>query len=439
MKAWHGWTEAWLVAFLVLIPLSATVGPASLNVQWSDLAAGGFLISCAAGGWRRARGRPALLGWAGAVYLASQLPSFLQAAHPTASWIEFVKTGYVVGLGLAIAGWIKDPATWDRLTAVFAAVVGALVVVSLGVFGYTRWSGHVPGGLAVLMPVPNVGEVLRVKATLYTPTLLANYLTMGVPLLAGYAAARSPWPRATSWGILLSGMLAAATTASHSLAGYLVAAAVMAPRKARLDRIGQRIVSGLAAAVIVFALGATTVSVYGIQAPSVPASNPPAAPAPHDFLGPQGTGEELTVRVRYAWVVYGLLKRFAWEAWQRHPWIGIGLGEFPHEVTKAFEAGRIHAYYAAGHDPHSTWLGAMAETGLIGLTGLLGLWLALLSMYARAHGRLHRSPDGWRVLAPFAGLVGLAVNSPHVDIMHFRFLWVGAALLVAAVGSGSHS
>ena len=71
----------------------------------------------------------------------------------------------------------------------------------------------------------------------------------------------------------------------------------------------------------------------------------------HVVPGPHGAGEELTIRVHYAWVSYWRLKQFAWEAWQRHPWIGIGLNEFPSVVVKETRAGRLPPYYAAGIDP----------------------------------------------------------------------------------------
>lgn len=428
---WPVWAGGFLCAFLILMPLSATVGPPHLNLQWSDLAALGFLVTSAMSGVWWGQGSRAVSCWA-ALYVGSLLPSLTQTAHLMTSFVELVKTVYLVCLSLAMWRWIEQPPAWDRLARVFAAIVGMMILLTLGVWLYAVWSSRVPMGLAVNMAVPNVGEVVRVKATLYTPTLLANYLTMGVPMLAGYVAAHAPWPRATGWGVLLAGLLAAGTTASHSVAGCLVAAALVAPRTAWWDRVGQRCLSLLAVAAVLFSLVATTVAVHDIQTASAPAASQPASLADHEFAGPSGTGEELTVQVHYTWVVYGILKRLAWEAWQRHPWIGIGLGEFPHEVTKAFEGGRIHSYYAAGHNPHSTWFGILAETGLLGLAGLMGLWIALLRAGARANARTAQSAEHWGVRAAFAGLIGLLVNSVHVDVMHFRFLWVGMALVLAA-------
>jgi len=430
---WQRWAQRCLTVFVILVPVSATVGPANLNFQWSDLAAVSFLLSATAAGiWRRRH--HFLLVWA-AVYVCLSLPSFAQTTHTSASFLELAKTVYLACLAFTIVQWVSEPKTWDRLARLFALIVGVTVIIALGVWVYAIWSGHIPEQLAVAMDVPNVGRVVRVKAMLLTPTFLANYLTMGLPLLAAYGAAALPRPRVTSWVLLALGIAATGTTVSHSLAGCLTAAAMIAPRSSRWDRVGQRCLGAFAVAAIVFSMVATTVSVYGVRTEDAPAPTPPTSPAPHDFLGPQGTGGEYTIQIRYGWVVYGILKRIAWEAWQSHPWVGIGLGEFPYAVKRAVQAGRLHSYYACGADPHCTWLGAMAETGLIGLAGLLGFWGVLLSERWRTRSRIGQDAENWRIRAPLAGLVGLLVNSLYVDVMHFRFLWFGVALLLAAMAS----
>lgn len=420
----------WMMAFLILMPVSLSVGPASLNAQWADLAALGFLISAAAAGVWRLRRVP-LLFWC-LLYVGSLLPSLWQTPDLAASCVALAKTGYLVVLGLVIAQWAASSSARDALVNVFALVVSVTVVLALGIWIYARWSGHVPASLAVAMAVPNVGPVVRVKATLLTPTLLANYLTVGVPILVGYAATTSRWPRAMSWGILGAGLLAAATTVSHSLAGCLTAGAMIAPRTTRWDRLGGGLLSVLAVGAILMAWVSTTVSVHGIETSHATAPAPPAFSDPHEVLGPRGTGEELTVRVRYVPVSYGRLKRLAWEAWQRHPWIGVGVGQFSQVVAQAFQAGRIP--YASA-DPHSTWLGSLAETGLIGLAGLVGLWIAILREARRARHQMTRPNQARHLGALLAGLIGLLVNSVHVDIMHFRFSWVAVALLLAMTAS----
>lgn len=419
------WLRYALAAALLLLPIRGTLGPVSWHLQWSDVAAIGFLAGVAWAGrrWSGKGGR--LWGWA-AGYLVALVPSFFNTTELNGSVVELMKTGYVIGLGLAIARWIRSPATWDWVAATYAAGAGAVVFLTLGVWLWVQGTGRVPSLFAVAMSVPNVGEVVRMQATFLTPSMLANYLTASLPILAVYAARRSSRPRLVCWVLLLAGVLAACTTFSHSIAGCLVAAAMVAPRSRRAERFGAAVLSLLAAAAVVVALFSTTVAVHRWQVDQHPATAPITGPTSfHLFPGPQGSGEELHVTVSYSRVSYGLLKGIAWEAWGRHPWVGGGLGTFPQAVAAAFRAGRIH-YTTA--DPHSTWWGALAETGLIGTLGLLLWWSAVIRLGRRAD---QHTPHRWRVVAPLAGLVGLLVNSPHVDIMHFRFLWVAVALLAS--------
>jgi hypothetical protein len=180
---------------------------------------------------------------------------------------------------------------------------------------------------------------------------------------------------------------------------------------------------------MVFALVSTTVAISRVRLAHRTASDEATTFPSHAFVRPGTAGETLTVNISYAWVSYGLLKQIAWEAWRAHPWVGNGLDQFPSAVATAFQEGRIH-YSTA--DPHSTWLGALAETGLIGLLGLAGFWVVLLQSARALKRRDAGAHDQWQLGALHAGLVGLLVNSLHVDIMHFRFLWVGAALFYVA-------
>lgn len=416
-------------AFIVLTPSSRTVGPAALNMQWSDLAGLGFLVSLIAS--KRWRVQDLLTPpWWIALYVALILPSFL-AAHGIASWVELLKTTYLVCVMLAIWRWATEWPVWMLLMRIAAITAALMTGVTVVVWAYATWSGHVPWQMGVTMDVPNVGYVVRMKGWLLTPTFLANYLTMGLPLLAGYVAACARWPRAVTWAAILACLIAVGTTASHSLGGSLVAAAIIAPRMTRWDRIACRVLWILAVAVFLYSIVSTCVAVHSTSMIRAPAASAPARVADHEFLGPHGTGEELTIRIQYGWVSYLLLKRFAWETWTHHPWIGLGLGQFPGVVAQAFQDGRIHAYYSVGADPHNTWLGSLAETGLFGFLGTVIWWVVIVTSWAKSRATLEPS-QRWRVDAPFAGLAGLAINSLHVDIMHFRFVWLGAALLLAA-------
>ena len=90
---------------------------------------------------------------------------------------------------------------------------------------------------------------------------------------------------------------------------------------------------------------------------------------------------------------------------------------------RAYTDGMLPSHYRL-IDPHSTLLGRLAESGVIGGLTLLVLWVAWVVM---ARGVV-RGGDALGVAAA-AALAGLVVSSLNADIMNFRFVWVLAGTL----------
>jgi O-antigen ligase len=131
--------------------------------------------------------------------------------------------------------------------------------------------------------------------------------------------------------------------------------------------------------------------------------------------------------VEYSVISYFRLKQIAWSAFASHPIAGIGLDRFHALTDEAYLDGRLPNIYRTT-DPHSTFLGRMAETGLAGTMPLMALWIGL---FITARELLARRPDDGMALALFAALCGMLVNTFNADVMNFRFLWVAVALLRA--------
>ena len=72
----------------------------------------------------------------------------------------------------------------------------------------------------------------------------------------------------------------------------------------------------------------------------------------------------------------------------------------------------------------------MAETGIIGTVALGMLWFVMLRL---AYGMVVAGgPQADVVLALAAGLIAVLVNSPNVDVMNFRFIWLAFGALRGA-------
>jgi O-antigen ligase len=122
---------------------------------------------------------------------------------------------------------------------------------------------------------------------------------------------------------------------------------------------------------------------------------------------------------------YLALKRANWALGVANPILGVGPGNSNVYLSHMKAAG-IYPPGLPNYDPHSTWVGAFSETGLVGLitlTGMVGFWV--LVVWKR---RLLSSGDAvLRSTAVY--LLILLIESVLVDAMNFRQLWLAVALV----------
>jgi O-antigen ligase len=97
-----------------------------------------------------------------------------------------------------------------------------------------------------------------------------------------------------------------------------------------------------------------------------------------------------------------------------HP-LGIGPGQF--EVAEPLSA-------------HSTYIRALAEIGLLGLASVLALMLATLVLAAR-NAAIGRDTYGLGSAPLLGAWSGLLLSGVVIDTLHWRHLWLVAALIWA--------
>ncbi len=123
---------------------------------------------------------------------------------------------------------------------------------------------------------------------------------------------------------------------------------------------------------------------------------------------------------------YLSLKKAAFAIGMKHPVTGIGAGNFNNELNslKAMEAFPVKL---PNYDPHSTYMGAFAETGVPGfILLLLILWLVLKPYFKFQH-----LLDDRFYLCIFILLVTFVIEGISTDMMNFRHLWVLFAVAFA--------
>ncbi len=420
--------------YLFCIPLQWTPNP--WNIQLSDLVFVGLAICILFN--RRFFSRMPLhrLDLFLGLYLAVSAFSFWRSGNRLESGIPLVKQLYLATVYFLFAvlsenaGDRQKWCRWQARTAVCAALFGVLAAAVYYLFGLFYPSIGMP------MPIPAVGKIFRVQGPFYSHEYFGDYLTFSLPLLIGLSIKSESPGR---WRIGLAAAAAAAIlTVTHSLAGLCAGALFflwwtpLAKNRAwRIARIA------LCAATIFLFLAVNGLSIVSIRQCTITSGkNPAVPPAPYvyAFQDKQLGSDQITFDISYNPMSYFLLKKFAVEAFLDKPITGQGLEQYPEVTARAYQQGRIHSTYKR-MDAHCTLLGRLAETGILGGISLL-LFVAGLLFYGSR--LIRRSPmSHWAEAALLAGSAGLLMNSLNVDIMNFRFLWVGFGIIRGSFRSSS--
>ena len=152
----------------------------------------------------------------------------------------------------------------------------------------------------------------------------------------------------------------------------------------------------------------------------------------------------ISLRAQYSYSLHLLQVVTAMNMIENHPFIGVGFGTYLRHfkenvdwewVKSSFGFEAYPGYDKAvekktlAFDPHSAILGTLAETGLIGLLGLLYFFL---KYFKTLLGRFKRNEElsFERILSGciLAGFIGFLLNGLFTDILSMRYFWFMMAL-----------
>jgi O-antigen ligase len=326
------------------------------------------------------RGVPPIVAGLLGVFLVLNVFSAVEAVDLGRAGMFFFITAYLVVFSVWLTSWLDRPARARLVVrallvaAVFSAIVGSLAPF----LPFAAASGWHSGGRAkAFFEDPNVfGPFLVLPALIVVEELLHPRLLRS--------------RRATKLLIFL--VLAVGILFAYSRAAWLNAAvgAVTMIAVFALRRGG-----GRKAAVLLVTIVASIFVLAGTIAVS-------------------GSADFLQERARFQ--VYDN-ERFAAqesgiELVAAYP-LGIGPGQFEDVV---------------GYAAHSTYIRALAEQGFVGLVTVVGLLLGTL-LFATRNAIVGRDTYGIGSAALLAAWCGILANSVFVDTLHWRHLWLLAALI----------
>ena len=414
---------------------------ASFGLDWPGLPGNArlaeLLIIPAAIAILSARGRwlrPNVLDAAVMAYLAAGAFSVLASSDRVASLYELARHAYLAAIyfvvALAVRRGFGSSARVGLATMGAAPAIPSLLVAAL--FLFQRLDVPMVGEV---MTLPYAGDVLRLRGFTASPTMFACLLTMALPFaIAGWVQSSEQQGRRVWAAATLVMALALVMTFSHVWAG-----AAMAVTVALWPLIGERanLRAVTVAAVVALTIVFNASLVASVRSVSKGDSSVTDSTA---YAYEVGTGSVRVAgyTVDYALMSYGRVKQLAWEAFLNRPLTGIGLDRFHEVTTAAYQQGRLtHMYREI--DPHSSLLGRLAETGVLGGLTLVALWAAFVATGLRLSKM--SQPYSWEARAAFAGLAGLLLAGINVDIMNFRFVWAAFGVLrgMVEISPGTHS
>jgi O-antigen ligase len=316
-------------------------------------------------------------------FLSLNLIAAIDALDPARAVNYFAITLYLGVLGLWLASYVHT----DRrgrlvVVAYLAAAVASAAAASLALFVHFPGSESLVVGPRAqgLFKDPNVFGPFLIPAALILmeETVAPRLLRLRLPVKLVFLAV-------LSFGVLFSFSRAAWL---NFAVGTVVLLFVLALRRGGVRQALSLLLVTLAAGAALFAVAAATSSLDFLeQRASVQAYDT-------QRFGAQRSGIELA---------------------SEHP-LGIGPGQFE----------RVSQISA-----HSTFVRALAEEGVLGLLVVLALLLLTLGFAAR-NATASLGAYGIGSAALLGSWAGLLANSFFVDTLHWRHLWVVAALIWAA-------
>jgi hypothetical protein len=322
------------------------------------------------------------------VLVALNIMSTIEAIDPKTAAFFFSITLYLAIFGIWLADYV-DSRRRARLV-VYAYLAAAAVSALIGVAG--------------LMIAPESTQIVyletRARAFFADPNVFGPFM---IPiLLIVLDETLTPrllrLPRLIKVGLLL--LLASAVLLSFSRAAWLncVVGVVVLFVITSLRRGGARRLPILLAIVVAIAMAIPLVI---------------SASGSGDFLQ-QRTGLQRYDQERFAGQEVGV------ELAEEYP-LGIGPGQFERRAQVA---------------AHSLFVRVFAEQGIIGLCALIALISTTLVLAGR-NAIMGRHTYGISSAALLGAWCGLLLNSAFVDTLHWRHLWIVAALIWAGAMRGS--
>ncbi len=352
-----------------------------------------------------------VFGW-----LATNILTGWHAGFDSVVITEIIKTAYLVVL-YAILKWTIPPHIAPRIPKfiIFSSLLAALT----GIIGFGLGYLDIDTTLSITRPFPYLIEnVIQAKGFMPSPNMLASIIMIGVFFQLQKLSKNKISPNGKNYLILITLLIGFFLTFSKTIVCLLIGIILILylNYKSILSHTWRLIIRlAVAGFFIIYIFGAHIILVDKNQNSEL-------------LKGDYIAGPALTETSNYLIYPsqYWSLKEISFEAInQSFPW-GLGPGKFndyAHELKKN-DAYPTHVPYP---DPHSTYLGILAEKGLLGLIAFVGIIFFVIKYSRKIHVLDNHSFDILGCLPSIITVIGIEAIS--TDIMNFRQYWILIILL----------
>ena len=353
-----------------------------------------------------------VFGW-----LATNILTGWHAGFDSVVITEIIKTAYLVVL-YAILKWTITPEMITRIGEII--ILSSLIAAITGILGFGLGYFGIDNTLSITRPFPYLIEnVTQAKGFTPTPNMLASIIMIGIffQIHKIYNNRKLYTSNILLFVTLMIGFL---VTFSKTIVCLLIGITLIwyFHNKPKLSLTLQTVTKiAVAGLFIAYIFGTHFIIVEKDQ----------------DFellKGDYIAGPVLIETANYSIYPsqYWSLNEISFEAInQSFPW-GLGPGKFndyAHELKKN-DAYPTHVPYP---DPHSTYLGTLAEIGLLGLITFFGIIFFVIK-FSRKILSNHAADQNMFTSLPTVFIV-IGIEAISTDVMNFRHYWILLILLVS--------
>lgn len=368
------------------------------------------------------------------VYIFSSFLSLKNSQDPAGGIIELIGIAYLAVSFILLVNILRDKQTFYFAftawlwTSILVCALGILGILLAYLFGIKTFLVIEYGGF------PYLGHLFRVCSTfLPNAKFLSSYLTIAVPLSCLGIFMPADKKERYLWlaclGLFLITLFFTFSRGWLGLAAAIYLLFLKIDSKNTRFRLFKKI---LAAFIIIFAVFISLISVWKIEDIKVRQYHDGSVQMiDKSMMTDYKLGlRKVEISFSLPQAHYFTLKKIAWQAFKEHPVLGVGPGGFNRQVTQLKRAGELPREFP-DFDPHSTFLGRLAEYGILGLAALLLLWGYMIGLALRMYHFAIEKQAGLISWLLFSIMAGFMVQGIDMDIMNFRFIWFIFASLAA--------